>query len=229
MSPFNFFVIMGLAVQLSARQFLKLLRATGSLSAALVIALVGVISIGSAFAQQQLPAEPQQSATDSTPPAAEGGQAQAMDYSKPLSISIPSIDVSSDLIQVGLNDDGTLETPQGKYYDYAAWYRNSPTPGQNGAAVIEGHIDSHETGPSIFYRLGELKAGDEVSVERQDGTTAEFSVTSVQSFAKNDFPSEAVYSSENNAPELRLITCGGDFDREAGDYTRNTVVYARLK
>jgi LPXTG-site transpeptidase (sortase) family protein len=145
----------------------------------------------------------------------------------PVAISIPSIEVSSELITVGLRPDGTLEVPEGPDYDKAAWYEGSPRPGEVGPSVVEGHVDSAENGPSVFYRLGEVRPGDEVVVQREDGTAATFRVDDVRSFPKDDFPQLEVYGN-TDGPELRLITCGGDFDGSSGHYVDNTVVFASL-
>lgn len=144
----------------------------------------------------------------------------------PVAVSIPAIDVQSELITVGLNPDGTLEVPQpGPDYDKAAWYDGSPRPGEVGPAVIEGHVDSAKDGPSVFYDLGALAAGDEVEVTREDGSVVTFVVDDVRVFPKDDFPTLEVYGN-TPGPELRLITCGGPFDSTAGSYVDNTVVFA---
>jgi LPXTG-site transpeptidase (sortase) family protein len=144
----------------------------------------------------------------------------------PVSLNIPGIDVQSELITVGLNPDGTLEVPQpGPDYDKAAWFDGSPRPGDIGPAVIEGHVDSAANGPSVFYELGALVAGDEVEVTREDGSVATFVVDDVRVVPKDDFPTLEVYGNTED-PELRLITCGGPFDSTAGSYVDNTVVFA---
>lgn len=145
----------------------------------------------------------------------------------PSSLTIPSIGVSSPLITLGLADDGTIAVPQpGPDYDSAAWFDGSPRPGAVGPAVIEGHIDSAEGGPSVFYRLGDLAVGEEITVAREDGGSTTFAVTGSQRYAKDDFPTLAVYGNTEGA-ELRLITCGGEFDESTGHYRDNTVVFAR--
>jgi hypothetical protein len=106
----------------------------------------------------------------------------------------------------------------------AGWWAGGPRPGQVGAAVILGHVDS-TTGPAVFFRLGELEAGDEVLVDRADGTTAHFLVTSLERYHKAEFPSELVYYPTVEA-ELRLVTCGGPFDSSTGHYRDNVVVFA---
>ena len=145
----------------------------------------------------------------------------------PVAVSIPAIDVHSTLLALSSNPDGTLQVPQpGPDYDSAAWFDGSPRPGDPGPAVIEGHVDSARNGPSVFYSLGALEPGDRVEVTRADDTTVAFEVYDVRVVPKDDFPTLEVYGN-TDGPELRLITCGGPFDRSAGHYEDNVVVFAR--
>jgi sortase (surface protein transpeptidase) len=108
----------------------------------------------------------------------------------------------------------------------AGWFTGSPTPGQAGPAILAAHVDwDHRPGP--FHRLGDLQRGDEVDVDRQDGVTARFEVLEVEQYPKDAFPTERVYGDIDHAG-LRLITCGGDFDRAARSYRDNVVAYAGL-
>ena len=142
--------------------------------------------------------------------------------SRPVSLTIPLIGVSTQLITLGLTGSGALAVPSSTAV--AGWYTGSPRPGAIGSAIIVGHIDSL-SGPGVFYRLAELRPGDKVYVTRADGTLVEFRVTSVQTYLKDRFPTQAVYGPTPD-PELRLITCGGAFDYATGHYLSNIVVYA---
>jgi sortase (surface protein transpeptidase) len=152
---------------------------------------------------------------------------EAMPRSTPASVTIPAIDVRSDLHALGLNQDGSLQVPSGARYDQAAWYSGSPTPGELGPAVIEGHVTSQGSVPSVFFDLGRLSRGDTVEVARADGSVATFEVYATDSFPKDDFPKVAVYGN-TEVPELRLITCGGDYDPQARAHVDNIVVFAKL-
>jgi hypothetical protein len=143
---------------------------------------------------------------------------------RPLSLVIPAIGVRTRLIHLGLTRAGTLQVPP--IAAVAGWYTGSPRPGEPGGAVIAGHIDSFQ-GPGIFYRLRFLHRGQRVYVRRADGTLAVFRVTSVRSYPKSSFPTNAVYGPTPNA-QLRLITCGGTFDPATGHYLSNTIAYATL-
>ncbi|SFO75646.1 Sortase family protein [Geodermatophilus dictyosporus] len=162
------------------------------------------------------------------PPAPDTTPADApADVAEPVSVGIPEIGVSSDLLRLGLNDDGTVEVPPLAPDDRAGWYENGPAPGAVGPAVLLGHVDSAEWGPGVFFDLGALAPGDEVEVSRADGTVAVFAVDRVERHAKDDFPTVAVYGNTDDA-QLRLITCGGAFDPGAGSYEDNVVAFATL-
>jgi hypothetical protein len=141
---------------------------------------------------------------------------------RPVSLAIPLIGVKTSLITLGLASDGTMQVPSST--TVAGWYTGSPPPGGVGSAIIVGHVDSL-TGAGVFYKLPRLHAGNSIYVKRADGTTAEFRVTSVQTYLKDHFPTQTVYSPTPDA-ELRLITCGGAFDPATHHYLSNIVVYA---
>ncbi|MFI6757854.1 class F sortase [Micromonospora sp. NPDC050417] len=139
----------------------------------------------------------------------------------PTRVRIPRIGVDSSLAVLGLDRSGRLETPAD--YAQAGWYGAGPAPGDTGPAVIAGHVDS-TTGPAVFYRLHELRAGDRVEVRR--GTTwVPFHVVATSRHAKDDFPTAEVYD-PTPGPELRLITCTGSFDRATRNYRDNLVIFA---
>ena len=142
----------------------------------------------------------------------------------PARIRIPAIGVSAPVVRLGLKSDGTLEVPND--FGDTGWYTGGPAPGETGPAVIAGHIDSH-SGPAVFYRLRELRPGDEVTVERADGSSVRFTVDGIAQYPKRAFPTEAVFGPSPD-PILRLITCGGSFDRSQRSYRDNVVVTARL-
>jgi hypothetical protein len=148
--------------------------------------------------------------------------------SRPVTITIPAIGVRTVVNPIGLGADGTLDVPQpGPRLDQAAWFRNSPTPGQPGPSIIEGHVDSVE-GPSVFFRLGDVRPGDRVLVDRADGRTLTFRVDAVRDFLKSRFPTTLVYGSARlSEPTLRLITCS-DFDASIRHHVGNEVVFAHL-
>lgn len=146
--------------------------------------------------------------------------------SKPVSVSIPTIGVQLSLIELGLQPDGTLAVPSGAQVSKGAWFTGSPVPGAVGPSVIEAHVTT-STGKGPFFRLASLHDGDRASVRLADGTSVQFTVYRVARYPKDAFPTGEVYGN-TSGPELRLITCGGEFDRSTGHFDDNTVVYARL-
>jgi len=142
----------------------------------------------------------------------------------PTRVRIDALAVDSPLEDLALDGQGQLAAPAS--YDVAGWFTAGVLPGDAGPAVIAGHVDS-VAGPGVFYRLHELKAGDPVDVLR-GGTWVRFRVTTTEQYAKDHFPSERVYRPTPDA-ELRLITCGGDFDPGRLSYRDNIVVYAVIE
>ena len=210
------------------------------------LALVAAIAIVVAVTgQQEAPrpaaaaADPSRSSASSEPvpttpqapapgtPAPPSPEAPAESVAEPVSVGIPAIGVRSDLMRLDLNDDGTVEVPPLEPDDKAGWYQRGPAPGEVGPAVILGHVDSAAHGPGIFFELGALKAGDEVEVSRGDGTIAVFSVDRVERHPKNQFPTIEVYGNTSDA-QLRLITCGGDFDSGVRSYEDNVIAFATM-
>jgi sortase (surface protein transpeptidase) len=147
--------------------------------------------------------------------------------SVPVNLEIPELNVHSDLLQLGLNPDQTVQVPPLEKDSRAGWYKYSPTPGQLGPSVILGHVDSKKYGPGVFFKLGALRPGNTLSVTRSDRTTAVFRVDRVVSYPKNSFPTLEVYGNTDSA-QLRLITCGGKFDISSHNYEDNIVAYATL-
>ncbi|HET7683320.1 MAG TPA: class F sortase [Marmoricola sp.] len=148
--------------------------------------------------------------------------------SEPVSIQIPSLDIDTSVFPIGLNPDGTLAVPQpGPREDLAAWFENSPSPGQPGPSIIEGHVDT-ASGPSVFFRLGQIRPGAAIEVERADGVRLLFRVDAVRDFKKASFPTKLVYGGKDlSEPTLRVITCS-DFDETIRHHVGNTVVFAHL-
>ncbi|MFZ7088227.1 class F sortase [Curtobacterium sp. RRHDQ10] len=142
----------------------------------------------------------------------------------PVSVHIPAIKVDATLEDLHKDPNGALEPPT--QWNDAGWYSDGVVPGHVGPAVIAGHVDSL-TSAAIFYDLDELAPGDQVMVSMSDGTTLTFTVRGSQQAAKNAFPTSSVYGT-TPTPELRLITCGGTFDKTAGHYTDNLIVFADL-
>jgi len=140
---------------------------------------------------------------------------------EPVFLVIPAIGVSTRLIRLGTTRQGAMAVPATT--SVAGWYTASARPGAIGPAVIAGHVDSYR-GPGIFFRLHLLHPGDRAFVLRANGTLAVFVITAVRTYRKAAFPVQAVYGPAPYAA-LRLVTCGGYFDRTSGSYLSNVVAY----
>lgn len=165
-------------------------------------------------------------------PNAESGEVVAVEpegpylsASQPNTISIPKINVKAPFeAPLGVMSSGEIEVPEG--YESVAYYEYGPTPGELGPAVVLGHVDSRE-GPAVFFSLGQLEEGDEITIDREDGTSATFAVTKLERHAQDGFPTAEVYGDLPYAG-LRLITCTGIYDRNEFRYTHNLIVFAKL-
>ena len=157
-------------------------------------------------------------------PLQEGPVGPEMADSPPVSISIPDIRVESSMERLDLEPDRNLSVPRDP--DKTGWYVGGPAPGVLGPAVIAGHV-TWDGRPAVFFKVGSMEPGQEIRVERRNGSTAVFEVEKVTQVAKDRFPTEAVYGSINHAG-LRLITCGGTYDKEHNRYLDNVVVFAKL-
>ena len=144
--------------------------------------------------------------------------------SDPAFVDIAAIGATSTVERLGTLLDGRLETPND--FMKVGWWAGGVVPGAVGPAVLAGHLDSVQ-GPAIFARLHLLKPDDRIAIARRDGVVLHFAVTRIDRYPKDLFPAAQVYG-PTSARELRLITCGGQFDRQARSYTDNTVVYATL-
>jgi hypothetical protein len=144
--------------------------------------------------------------------------------SPPVRLEIPTIGVSAPLVRLGLGADGHMQVPGD--FRAAGWFTGAAEPGQLGPAVVAGHVDSR-TGPAVFYRLRELRPGDQVRVVRADRRVVRFVVESLARYPKPDLPAERVYG-PTTAPALRLITCAGSFDHRRRSYRDNLVVSATI-
>ncbi|GIH91322.1 class F sortase [Planobispora siamensis] len=152
--------------------------------------------------------------------------APAMLPSTPLRLVIPRLGVDAPIKSVGLDKKGAIEVPPVSNPNLVGWYREGPTAGEAGPAIMLGHKDTR-SGSAVFSRLDEIRNGDVIEVHRKDGTIAVFTVGGLEQADKSVFPTQRVYG-ESRAPQLHLITCGGTYDRSSGHYTDNVIAYATM-
>ncbi|MGP3923571.1 class F sortase [Streptomyces sp. 8N616] len=147
---------------------------------------------------------------------------------RPERLQIGSVGIRAPVVERGLDADGAVDPPPYDAPGLVGWYGGGPAPGAPGTALLVGHVDT-ESQPAVFYRLAHVKPGERVSVNREDGSVAEFTVEAVEVFTKDRFDPKRVYGPRDaHRSELRLITCGGAYDRKRHAYTANVVVSAYL-
>jgi sortase (surface protein transpeptidase) len=194
-----------------------------------VLAGLAVLLAGLLTAAQPAPASPEATARKgpASPAASRAADAfrSARTYpsvAAPVRLRIPALGLDSPLQSLGRQRDGSMAVPTSP--DSAGWYREGPRPGQPGPAVLLGHVDSR-TGPGVFHNLARLPRGAVIAVDRADGSTVEFRVTGVSRVPKVSFPTDLVYA-PTLEPALRLVTCGGSFDRKRRSYRDNVIAFA---
>jgi sortase (surface protein transpeptidase) len=199
-------------------------RRSQVLAVAGVVVVVGAgVTMFTIGMQGSGPPQPPASATVNPPPVV---KARPMNRALPVRITIPRIRVDAPVEALGQNADGTVEVPTLTRPNLAGWYKYGPTPGQKGAAVVLGHVDAHRH-QAVFFRLGSLQRGDHIHILRAGGSDADFVVDSVVSVEKDKFPTQSVYG-KTKYPALRVVTCGGRYDKKSMHYLSNVIVYAHL-
>jgi len=154
-----------------------------------------------------------------------GPAAGALPMSVPVSLRIPAIGVNARVIPLGVDAGGGVAVPPLDTPFLTSWYDRGSAPGQDGPAVLLGHVDSAAVGPAVFYKLGDLVPGNLVYVTRKDHRTVVFRVTAVELYPEQDFPARDVYGFTPQ-PTLRLITCGGEYDEQTHHYLDRTIAFA---
>ena len=147
--------------------------------------------------------------------------------SAPSYLVIPSINVDAPVMDVGLaaSGDGDLAVPPDA--THVAWYKYGPKPGDEGAAVIDGHLDTVDTAQAVFYNLDELAPGDDIEIKTGTGETLTFKVTGTAS-VPYDAPTDSIFHTSSTVPQLNLITCTGDWVPSKKLYNERFVVYSEL-
>ncbi|QKW39814.1 class F sortase [Actinomadura sp. NAK00032] len=201
-------------------------RAAGAATGALLIGLL-LSGCGGGDGDTASPGTPEPAATQSTGATTPASNVHPLTQSLPTKISIPKIGVTAPVGSIGLRPDGRVEEPPLSKPNLTGWYDEGVTPGEVGPSVILGHVDANGK-PAVFARLKDLKPGDKISVSRKDGSTATFAVQQAQRVDKDAFPHEKVFGEALDHASLRLVTCGGAFDKKIGHYKDNLIVYAKL-
>lgn len=145
----------------------------------------------------------------------------------PIRVKIPAIGVDGFIEPVGIRPNGDLATPTQNPWEDMGWYDIGPYPGQRGSAVIDGHLDRPGGYPAVFWRLGDMRAGDDVQVTSIGGKTLHFRVTHVEYYAPDQAPLQEIFGNLGGI-YLNLITCAGDWIPSQHQTTLRVVVYTTL-
>ena len=142
----------------------------------------------------------------------------------PVRIEIVVIDLEAPILPLGVvSETGQMEVPEN--VDEVGWYRYGPAPGWPGSAVLAAHVDMAGEGPGAFFDLDRLVTGDQINVDFDDGTTSTFVVSQAERVPKGELDFDSVFSPVGQ-PLLRLVTCGGSFNRTTRSYDDNIVITA---
>jgi hypothetical protein len=152
--------------------------------------------------------------------------AAGLSYSEPTALTIQAIGVDAPVVATGQAADGTPQIPPMSHPEEVGWYTSTVTPGEHGASVLWGHLDTRK-GTAVFRDLNDLRPGDSIQVARADNRVATFTVERTAVYPRDAVPADALYD-DPGYPALRLVTCGGRFDQKSQEYTSNIVVFARL-
>ncbi|WP_328891594.1 class F sortase [Streptomyces sp. NBC_00316] len=191
---------------------------------ALVLALAPLTGCMTHSAEEPAHAPSHRPAT--TPPSGSSVTPRAEQPAAPTQVAIPSIGVTSSLMRLGLNADGTVEVPPAEKGMTAGWYTGGAIPGERGTAVVIGHNDTR-FGRAVFHDLKKIGKGADIAIRNERGQVAHFTVTGTESVSKKAFPTKKVYGATDDRV-LRLITCDGAFDAQ-GHPVDNFIVYATLR
>ncbi len=143
----------------------------------------------------------------------------------PVRLRIPSIHVDALIQAVGITRKGNMSTPTN--FTDVGWYKYGVAPGENGSAVIAGHVDNGLSLPAVFSNLNDLHVGDNIYIEMSGGSELHFIVTEADTYDYNA-PTNDVFT-DSGSPQVRLITCAGTWIQELRTHNKRLVVTAALQ
>lgn len=148
-------------------------------------------------------------------------------YGLPKEVIIKSLGISANVISVGVDVSGHLETP--KNWDEVGWYSKGSKPSEIGNLLLSAHYDDNYGNPAVFWKLKNIKTGDKVSVLDSYGRIYDYKVTNVFYISINDPDRTGVFEPyKKDAAVMTMITCGGVWSTTAGTYDKRLVVNAEL-
>jgi sortase (surface protein transpeptidase) len=166
--------------------------------------------------------------TRSAPVGSKPNQFSSGSRSKPVLLSVEKIQVQAEVEELEIVD-GTMQNPTGPWV--VAWYKETAELGEAGNVVVAGHVDYWNVGPAVFYNIGDLVAGDEIVMTGENEASFTYAVESNDTYDVNELTGGKITEIVAPTPDqvLTMITCGGEFDYENGEYLSRTVVRARIK
>lgn len=151
--------------------------------------------------------------------------AAELEVGKPTRLMIPSIKVDASIEEMGLINNGQLDAP--KEGLNAGWFTGGPKPGEDGNAVIDGHLDLHGK-PGVFWKLREVKEGDIIGVMDDQGALRNFKVTRTQFYDVETAPMKEIFGRNHEGKNLNLITCAGKWRKDLNHYDQRLVVFTEM-
>ncbi len=146
---------------------------------------------------------------------------RVVELSAPTRLLIDRLDIDAPITALGVDPDGVMDVP--KNVTEVAWYRFGSVPGEPGSAVLAAHVDMAKFGPGVFFEIDKLVAGDEVTIEFEDGSSKSFVVSESEEVFKSELDVDTLFAAEGVAT-VRLVTCGGGFNPDLGQYDSNFIV-----
>lgn len=144
----------------------------------------------------------------------------------PKTLSIPAISVTANFESVAMDSQGRMDVP--KLPADVGWYNLGAKPGEQGSAVVAGHLDDPSGAPAVFWDLSKLKEGNIINITDSNGKAYSFRVFKKASYPYNNFPLRQVFA-DTSGKYLNLITCAGTWDKNAKIYSNREVVFAVLQ
>ena len=147
---------------------------------------------------------------------------QGSEVGFPLRIKIPKIKINSVVENVGLTQAGAIDAPKGPAN--VGWFTDSPSPGEIGSSVMDGHSGWKNNVPAVFDNLYKLKKGDKMYVEDDKGNTITFVIREIRKY-NPDADAQDVFNLNDNKAHLNLITCTGAWNNIKKTHSERLVVF----
>jgi Sortase domain len=147
-------------------------------------------------------------------------------FVSPNSIEIPKLGANAPIVTVSTLPDGALDVPLNP--KVVGWWNGGAKPGAaKGTAILDGHINYNGV-DGVLSRIGTLNPGDTVYINGMHNskkTRVKFSITGVRTYQKTALPYKEIFD-QKSIGRIAIVTCGGPFDAQTGNYLDNIVAFA---